>query len=141
MTRFRRPYLVGSTLAAALCLPAAANAQTSPEQEAVIAAVVRFSVGYGAWIWEKKCQALTADQRREFDEVVADDLKRLTAAADAKLVNAVTTAGQTTAAGDKVPPCGGPDAAEFGQFGLKMAKEAQDKLKTLPAGYRMVIAD
>ena len=49
--------------------PAAANAQTTPEQEAVIAAVVRFSVGYSAWIWEKKCQALTADQRREFDEV------------------------------------------------------------------------
>jgi len=146
MTRTRRPNLIGPALAAALCLPGvagaqASDAQTTKEQDAVIAAAVRYSIGYGVWTWEKKCQALPADVRREFDEVITDDLKRLTAAADAKLLSAVTAAGQDAAKGDKVPPCGDPEALDFAQFGLSLAKEAQDKLKTLPAGYRMVIAD
>lgn len=146
MTRAATPKRAALALAAALCLLAGAQAQTTeskttPEQDAVIAAAVRYSVAYGVWIWEKKCQALPADVRKEFDTVVTDDLKRLTAAADAKLLSAVTAAGQKTADGDAVPACTAADAAEFGQFGLKMAKEAQDKLKTLPAGYRMVIAD
>ena len=141
MTRVPCYKPVGLALAAALCLPAAAQAQTTPEQDAVIAAAVRYSVGYSVWIWEKKCQTLPVDQRRQFEEIVTDDLKRLTAAADAKLLGAVTAAGQETAKGDSAPACTDPDAAEFAQFGLKMVKEAQDKLKTLPPGYRMVIAD
>ena len=150
MSTARYRTFIGPALAAALCLPAAALAQTpeaqpaskvTPEQDAVIAAAVRYSIGYGVWIWEKKCNSLPAADRKVFDEVVTDDLKRLTAAADAKLLSAVTAAGQKSAEGDAAPACTAADAAEFGQFGLKMAKDAQDKLKTLPAGYRMVIAD
>ena len=72
MSKARYRTFIGPALAAALCLPAATLAQTpepqteskvTPEQDAVIAAAVRYSIGYGVWIWEKKCNSLPAADR------------------------------------------------------------------------------
>ena len=132
--------LIGLLSIAALGFPASGLAAT-PEQNAVIGAATDFSVAYGAWLWEKKCNQLPPSQRAAFDATIQDDLRRLSQAADLKLFNAAVGAGQDTANDPSIYKCDDPKAAGFAEFGLKLARDAAAKLSSLPPGYHLTITD
>lgn len=138
-----RHALVAATLGLVLAAgPAgAADEAATPEQSAAIGAAVKFSVAYSVWLWEKRCNSLGPAERAEFDAVAADDLKNLSQAVDLELFQAATSAGQQTSASSDTPACGSKDAADFGRFGLKMAKDAAADLASLPPGYHLSITD
>lgn len=119
---------------------ASATSQTDPGKT-VFAAAASFSVGYGAWLWEKRCQTLTAELRKDYDTVIADGLKRLQDASDARLVNAAVGSGREVSNGPTLAACDGKDSEGLAQFGLEQARDAQAKLKSLPAGYHLTITN
>lgn len=116
-----------------------ARAQEDP-RDVVIAAAARFAVGYGMWLWEKRCHTMTAASRAEYDAVIADGLDRLQKAADERLFNAAVGSGRDTSNDPELSSCTGKDAKGMADFGLVQAREAQAKLKSLPAGFHLTIS-
>ncbi len=123
-----------------LILQTAPAAPTEPK-DVVISAAATFAVGYGIWLWEKRCHTLPADKGAAFDAAIQDSLARLRDATDAKLFGAAVGAGRETANDPKMASCTGADMAGFGEFGLSQALDAEAKLKSLPAGYHLTITD
>lgn len=133
--------LVRATLAAALLSgQAPAHADDSP-QNAVVAAAADLSIGYGMWLWEKRCETMTAATRATYDAIIADDLKRLQDATDERLFNAAVSSGRETSNDPSMASCTGKDAKGLAEFGLEQARAAQDKLKSLPPGYHLTISN
>jgi hypothetical protein len=133
--------LLRLTLAGVL-LSAQAPAQAEDaSQNAVVTAAADLSIGYGMWLWEKRCQTMTPAARATYDAVIADDLKRLRDATDERLFNAAVSSGREASSDPGLASCTGKDAKGLAEFGLTQARAAQDKLKTLPPGYHLTISD
>jgi hypothetical protein len=109
--------------------------------DTVMAAAADLSLGYGAWLWEKKCKTLTPAESADYDAVITEALKRLRDASDDRIFNATTGAGRDVSSDPKFSGCDGADTRGFAAFGLEQARGALTKLRTVPAGYRLTIKD
>jgi hypothetical protein len=134
------PLLRVAVAAGLLFSHAPAKAQDDPGK-AVMEAAASLSIGYGGWLWEKKCKTLTPAQGADYDAVVTEALKRLRDASDDRIFNATIGAGRDTSTDPKFSACDGPDSKGFATFGLETARDALAKLRTVPAGYRLTIKD
>ncbi len=135
-SNFLRLTLAGTLLS----VQAPALAADDP-RNAVVAAAADFSVGYGMWLWEKRCNTMTAAARADYDAVIADGLERLQKATDERLFNAAVSSGREASNDPGLASCTGKDAKGMADFGLSTAREAQAKLKSLPAGFHLTISD
>jgi len=133
--------LVRAAVAAGLLIyQAPVNAQNDPSTTVVNAAAT-FSVAYGAWLWEKQCKTLPAADGKEFDALAQDALKRLQDASDPKLFNAAVGAGRDVSSDPKLAGCTGKETVGFAQFGLEQMRDADAKLKSLPAGFHLTLTN
>jgi len=123
-----------------LALGTPALAEDDPSTTVVNAAAV-FSVGYGAWLWEKQCKTLPAADGKEFDALTEDALKRLQDASDPKLFNAAVGAGRDVSSDPKFVGCTGKETVGFAKFGLEQMRDADAKLKSLPAGFHLTLTN
>lgn len=128
------------TIAFAFALPTTGAAAEDP-RETVIAAATSFSVGYGVWLMEKRCNILPPDKRKAFDAVVGDVLTRLQAAADARLFNATIGAGRDVSNDPHYADCKELATGGMVDFGIGLVGEAAAKLASLPEGYHLTISD
>jgi hypothetical protein len=117
-----------------------AQAQNDP-RDAVVTAAADLAVGYGMWLWESRCHTMTAAKRADYEAVIKDDLKRMQAASDERLFNAVVGSGRDTSNDPAMADCTGKSADGLADFGLTQARAAQDKLKSLPAGFHLTVTD
>ena len=134
------PFVRAAVAAALLMSQTPARAADDPSKT-VIDAAATFAVGYGGWLWEKHCKTLPPAKGREFDALVQDVLKRLQEASDPTLFNAAVGAGRSVSSDPKYAGCDGKDTKGFAQFGLDQVRDADAKLKTLPAGFHLKIKD
>ena len=130
---------LGLALAAAVIALAAppARAQTDPQKQSM-AALVSFSVAYGVWLWEARCNTLPTAQHTAFKRQIEGQLLRLNGIFDEGMVGVATGTGRDTAADPKMAACDGQNAG-LGKFGLDMAKDVDTALSTIPAGFRLVV--
>lgn len=113
-----------------------------PNAEAAIGAATSFSVGYGVWLWEKKCRKLPAAESAAFDAAVTGQMQRFSGMLDLQMFNAILGAGQDTAKDTATtPPCEDPDALDFAMFGVEMVKDSGEQLATIPLDYHLAIAN
>ena len=133
--------LLPAALAAALLIVQAPKAAADDPSTVVINAAATFSVGYGAWLWEKQCKTLPKASGKEFDALTQDALKRLQVASDPKLFNAAVSAGRDVSSDPKFSGCTGKETKGFAQFGLEQMRDADSKLKSLPAGFHLTLTD
>ena len=134
------PIFRAAVAAGLLMSQAPARAAEDP-RNTVVSAATTFSVGYGAWLWEKRCKTLPSAKGKEFDALVQDSLKRLQEASDPRLFNAAVGAGRAVSNDPKFSGCTSKDMAGFAQFGLDQVRDVNAKLKTLPAGFHLTIKD
>ena len=121
---------------------AAQQGSLSPNAEAAIGAATSFSVGYGVWLWEKKCRKLPATESAAFDAAVTGQMQRFSGMLDLQMFTAILGAGKDTANDTATtPPCGDPDALDFAKFGIEMVKDSGEKLATIPADYHLTLAN
>ena len=121
---------------------AAQEASLPPNAEAAIGAATSFSVGYGVWLWEKKCRKLPATEWAAFDAAVTGQMQRFSSMLDLRMFTAILGAGKDTANDTATtPPCEDPDALDFAKFGVEMVKDSGDKLATIPLDYHLTIAN
>lgn len=121
---------------------AAQNAQISDKADTAIGAATAFSVGYGVWLWEKKCRKLPADEFAAYKAAVTGQMQRLSAMLDLSLFQAILGTGQDTAKDtDATPSCSAEDALDFAKFGVEMIKDSGEKIATLPADYHLTITN
>jgi hypothetical protein len=133
--------LVPAALAAALLVSQAPKAAGDDPSTVVVNAAATFSVGYGAWLWEKQCKTLPKAKGKQFDALTQDALKRLQDASDPKLFNAAVGAGRDVSSDPKFSGCAGKGTEGFAQFGLEQMRDADAKLKSLPAGFHLTLTD
>lgn len=113
-----------------------------PNAEAAIGAATSFSVGYGVWLWEKKCRKLPAAEWAAFDATVTQQMQRLSGMLDLQIFTAILGAGKDTANDTATTPaCEDPDALGFARFGVEMVKDSGEKLATIPLDYHLAIAN
>jgi hypothetical protein len=133
--------ILGLVLASSLLsVQSPAQAQDDP-RNAVVTAAADLSIGYGMWLWEKRCHTMTAAKRADYDAVIEDDLKRMQAASDERLFNAVVGSGRDSSNDPTMSECKGKSADGLADFGLTQARAAQDKLKSLPPGFHLTITE
>ncbi len=121
---------------------AAQEAPLPANAEAAIGAATSFAVGYGVWLWEKKCRKLPATESAAFDAAVTGQMQRFSAMLDLQMFTAILGAGKDTANDTATtPPCSDPDALDFAKFGIEMVKDSGEKLATIPADYHLTIAN
>ena len=61
---------------------AAQEAPLSPNAEAAIGAATSFAVGYGVWLWEKKCAKLPPEESAAFSAAVTGQMQRFSGMLD-----------------------------------------------------------
>ena len=121
---------------------AAQEEPLSPNAEAAIGAATSFAVGYGVWLWEKKCAKLPPEESAAFNAAVTGQMQRLSAMLDLSLFQAILGTGQDTAKDtEATPSCGAEDALDFAKFGVEMIKDSGEKIATLPADYHLTITN
>lgn len=130
-------------LGCALSPEAAAQEEpVSPNAEAAIGAATSFAVGYGVWLWEKKCAKLPPEESAAFNAAVTEQLQRFSGMLDLQLFRAILGTGQDTSKDPtSMPPCEDPDALDFARFGVDMVRDSAEKLATIPAGYHLTITN
>lgn len=140
-----KPILVACAFLICGALPEKAAAQQAPlppNAEAAIGAATSFAVGYGVWLWEKKCRKLPAAEWTAFDATVTQQMQRLSGVLDLQMFNAILGAGQDTAKDTtNTPSCEDAGALDFARFGVDMVKDSGAKLATIPPDYHLVIAN
>lgn len=132
--------MLALSLAAALLFPAATPA-AEDSRDAVISAATNFSIAYGVWLMEKRCNAMPPDKRKAYDAIIVDILARLQAAADSRIFNAAVGAGRDVSNDPKNADCKEFSTSGMPDFGYGLAVEAQAKLAALPEGYHLTITD
>ena len=130
-------------LGCALSPEAAAQEEPlSPNAEAAIGAATSFAVGYGVWLWEKKCAKLPPEESVAFNAAVTGQMQRFSGMLDLQLFKAILGTGQDTSNDPaSAPPCEDPDALDFARFGVDMVKDSAEKLATIPAGYHLTLTN
>jgi len=115
-----------------------AQAEEKTVSQRAIAALTSFSIAYAAWVWESRCHELDSARRDGFKNQIESELLRLNAIFEPRLVGAATGAGHDTANSPAMVACDG-DNAGFAAFGIKMAGDVDDALRTIPADYRLTV--
>jgi hypothetical protein len=133
--------LAPAALAAALLISQAPAGAPDDPSTIVVKAAATFSVGYGAWLWEKQCKTLAKAKGKTFDALTQDALKRLQDASDPKLFNAAVGAGRDVSSDPKFSGCTGKETEGFAEFGLDQMRDADSKLKSLPAGFHLTLTN
>ena len=120
---------------------APAQAPEKPPNERAVGALADFSAAYGAWLIEARCRALDAKAHDDFAQTVEADRAALARVFEPGVVSAALAAGSETANDPKNADCrsGVVGGAENGAFGAGLAESVAASLKSLPAGYRLVV--